>query len=155
MRSKMIRLLAGVAAVVLVAPLMACGMLEEPTALRLMSPGSTVWIDGWNQGAKVGDRSLVEQKPSGMWVVPTEAEYRTSKQGEFTVEITLDPQRGFVIVNMNGVLAGTDSDDCLADGETYAFPANAAVVEQLKKFESTGKPEKADNDDCLLTGDDV
>jgi hypothetical protein len=122
----------------------------DPTSIRLLKPDATksVFIDGWDQNAEKGDRALVEQKPSKMWVIPLDAEYRTTKQGEFTVEIVLDPARGYVIKNMNGVQVGRDHDDCLSGGEElYAFPFDANV--KLDNFEPNVS-KKDDGSDCTL-----
>ncbi|HET8670990.1 MAG TPA: hypothetical protein VFM05_10295, partial [Candidatus Saccharimonadales bacterium] len=101
-------------------------MGEDPTSIRLLQPNKdvSVYIDGWDEGGDAGDRALVERKPSGMWVLPLNAAYSTTKTGGFTVEIRLDPARGFVVVNMNGVKTGEDHDNCLAEDEVYAFPLN-------------------------------
>src|ERR1700754_303279 len=73
----------------------ACSM--EETALRQITPNAVVYIDGWDQDGDRGDRALVEQKPSGMWVLPAYAPFRDRSGGGFTVRVTLDPKRGFVV----------------------------------------------------------
>jgi hypothetical protein len=135
-----------------VLPAAGCPLNEEPTSIRLLQPDkdTSVFIDGWDQGGKAGDEALVEKKPSGMWVIPLNAEYRTTKQGEFTVEIRLVPDRGYVIMNMNGVKTGKDHDDCLAEDEVYAFPNNDKV--KLDAEKDAGPTDKS-NDDCVLIPD--
>ncbi|WP_157963774.1 hypothetical protein [Actinocorallia populi] len=123
------------------------GCSAENTALRQISPGATVYIDGWDDSADSGDQALVEQKPSGMWVLPVDAPFRVRSGGDFTVKVTLDSRRGFVVTDLGGTLAGKDHDDCLEAGETYAFvdvPATGIRWE--------GEPRRTDstNDDCQV-----
>jgi hypothetical protein len=147
-------LLAGAAIVAL--PLTTAGWCDDPTSIRLLQPNAerSVFIDGWEQANEAGDEALVEQKQSGMWVIPLNAEYRNNKTGEFTVEIRLDPAKGFIIVNMNGVKTGKDHDNCLAEDELYALPLDEAVANAMKNNMETDKgPSDDSNDDCLLTSD--
>lgn len=121
------------------------GCAAENTALRQIEPETTVYIDGWDENGDKGDQALVEQKPSGMWVLPVDAPFRTERGGGFTVQVTLDPRRGFVVTDLGGVRAGKDRDDCLEAGETYAFvdvPAGSLQWEAAQKKTGT------DNDDC-------
>ncbi|WP_157995688.1 hypothetical protein [Thermomonospora amylolytica] len=119
----------------------------EQSALRQIQPNATVYIDGWDQDGDEGDRALIERKPSGMWVVPVNAPFRANRVGGFTVRVTLDPKRGFVVTDLGGTQVGRDHDDCLEEGETYAFldvPANALSWEP--DAGSSGTP----NDDCQV-----
>ncbi|ACY99328.1 hypothetical protein [Thermomonospora curvata] len=127
----------------------AAGCSTEKTALRQIQPGATVYIDGWDQDGDRGDQALVEQKPSGMWVVPVDAPFRTRRVGEFTVRITLDPRRGFVITDLGGVKVGRDRDDCLEVGETYVF---LDVPESSLSWEAQVAGDGAADDDCHVTG---
>ncbi len=137
----------GVAGALAVLGLVA-GCATENTALRQISPGATVYIDGWDEKADDGDQALVEQKPSGMWVLPVDAPFRTRPGKGFTVKVTLDAQRGFVVSDLGGVRAGKDHDDCLEAGETYAFVDVPAASLQWEK-----EPRRTDksNDDCTVT----
>lgn len=126
---------------------LAAGCSTESTALRQIEPNTTVYIDGWDENGDKGDQALVEQKPSGMWVVPIDAPFRAKRTGDFTVRVTLDPKRGFVITDLGGVQAGKDHDNCLEAGETYAFmdvPATALRWETDKKNADTS------DDDCQV-----
>ncbi|WP_146779046.1 hypothetical protein [Actinomadura craniellae] len=125
----------------------AAGCASEQTALRQIRPNAVVYIDGWNQKGDEGDRALIERKPSGMWVIPVNAPFRGRRVGEFTVRVTLDPRRGFVVTDLGGTRVGRDHDDCLETGEIYAFldvPGNTLNWE----------PDAADtgvaNDDCVV-----
>lgn len=123
----------------------------ESTALRQIQPNATVYIDAWNEEADAGDRALVEQKPSGMWVVPSNAPFRTSRVNGFTVRVTLDPKRGFVVTDLGGTKVGKDHDNCLEDGETYAFldaPSNSL------QWEPTGTTTGTADDDCQVVTTD-
>ncbi len=124
---------------------LAAGCAAENTALRQIEPKTTVYIDGWDENADKGDQALVEQKPSGMWVLPVDAPFRAKRGGGFTVQVTLDPQRGFVVTDLGGVRVGRDHDNCLEAGETYAFfdvPAGNLQWETAQKKADTS------NDDC-------
>jgi hypothetical protein len=123
----------------------------ENTALRQIQPNTTVYIDGWDEDADAGDRAMVEQKPSGMWVVLSNAPFRNRRVGGFTVRVTLDPKRGFVVSDLGGIRVGKDHDNCLEDGETYAFvtvPSNSLRWERAKTDADTS------NDDCLVAPED-
>ncbi|HEX2314859.1 MAG TPA: hypothetical protein VHJ17_14045 [Thermomonospora sp.] len=135
-------------AVVVVAALgVATGCTEtEQSALRQIRPNTTVYIDAWNQDGDRGDRALVERKPSGLWVIPVNAPFRSQRVGGFTVRVTLDPRRGFVITDLGGVQVGRDHDDCLENGETYAF---LDVPAQSLSWEPGGD-DTASGDDCLV-----
>ncbi|REE95919.1 hypothetical protein [Thermomonospora umbrina] len=124
----------------------ACSSTEN-SALRQIQPNTTVYIDGYNQAGDEGDRALVEQKPSGMWVVPIDAPFRASRVGGFTVRVTLDPRRGFVVTDLGGIVVGRDHDNCLEAGETYAFldvPATGL------RWETPKGGSGGDNDDCQV-----
>jgi hypothetical protein len=125
----------------------AAGCSMEETALRQITPGAVVYIDGWDEDGDLGDRALVEQKPSGMWVLPANAPFRRTSGSDFNVKVTLDPRRGFVVSDLGGVQVGKDHDNCLADGETYAFldiPANSLPWEPERSNPDTS------NDDCVV-----
>jgi hypothetical protein len=121
------------------------GCAAEKTALRQIEPNAVVYIDGWDENADDGDQALVEQKPSGMWVLPIDAPFRTRPEKGFTVKVTLDPKRGFVVTDLGGVKAGKDHDNCLEAGETYAF-----MDVPLQSIQWEKEPANADdsNDDC-------
>jgi hypothetical protein len=123
----------------------------ENTALRQIQPDTTVYIDGWDEDADRGDRAMVERKPSGMWVVPSNAPFRARRTGGFTVRVTLDAKRGFVVDDLGGTRVGRDHDNCLEDGETYAFvtvPANSLKWEPAQGGTSTS------DDDCQVVPSD-
>ncbi|MEW2354644.1 hypothetical protein [Spirillospora sp. NPDC029432] len=123
----------------------------ENTALRQIQPDMTVYIDGWDEDADAGDRAMVERKPSGMWVVPANAPFRTRRVGGFTVRVTLDAKRGFVVTDLGGTAVGKDHDNCLENGETYAFvtvPANSL------RWESVNSDSAGSNDDCQVLPED-
>ncbi|QFG24290.1 hypothetical protein [Actinomadura sp. WMMB 499] len=125
---------------------------EQPeNALRQIQPGTTVYIDGWDQDGDYGDRALVEQKYSKMWVIPQNAPFRYSRSGGFTVQVKLDARRGFVITDLGGVRVGRDHDYCLEEGETYAFmdvPANALSWEPTATDDTD-----VSSDDCVVGPD--
>jgi hypothetical protein len=120
----------------------------ENTALRQIPPNAQVYIDGWDEDADKGDQALIEQKPSGMWVVPINAPFRTTRVNGFTVRVTLDPKRGFVVTDLGGIRVGKDHDDCLEEGETYAFMNVPAA--SLRWEPATGDADTS-NDDCQVT----
>lgn len=126
-----------------------CG--TETTALRQIQPNTTVYIDGWAENADEGDRALVEQKPSGMWVIPSNAPFRIRRTGGFTVRVVLDPKRGFVVTDLGGVSVGKDHDNCLENGETYAF---LDVPSTSLRWEPTGTDTDTGNDDCQVIPSD-
>jgi hypothetical protein len=123
----------------------------ENTALRQIPPNATVYIDAWDEDADEGDRALVEQKPSGMWVVPSDAPFRTRRVNGFTVRVTLDPKRGFVVTDLGGTRVGKDHDDCLEQGETYAFLGTAP---NTLRWEPAKADTDSSNDDCMVVQTD-
>ncbi|WP_344397785.1 hypothetical protein [Actinomadura alba] len=137
----------GAAAAMLSVCAAATACSADETALRQITPNAVVYIDGWDQDGDQGDRALVEQKPSGMWVLPANAPFRTRSGGDFTVKVTLDPQRGFVVTDLGGVRVGKDHDDCLADGETYAF---LGVPASSLRWEPERSNPDTSNDDCVV-----
>jgi len=123
-----------------------CG--RDTTALGQIQPGDTVYADLWNEDADEGDQALVEQKPSGLWVIDTSVHFREKRSGDYVVEIMLDPELGtFVIVDMGGVKVGEDHDDCLSmsDSEHYAL-----MKESDYKFEKSVGSTDNSNDDCVV-----
>ena len=44
---------------------------QDTSALGQIKPGETVFADLWNEDNETGDEALVEQKPSGLWVIDT------------------------------------------------------------------------------------
>ncbi|GAA2454345.1 hypothetical protein GCM10010191_86530 [Actinomadura vinacea] len=123
----------------------------ENTALRQIQPNATVYIDGWDEDGDTGDRALIEQKPSGMWVVPSNAPFRSTRVNGFTVRVTLDPKRGFLVTDLGGVRVGKDHDNCLEDGETYAF---LTVPPTSLEWEPPSKDTGSSNDDCVVAPED-
>ncbi|MFC5753214.1 hypothetical protein [Actinomadura rugatobispora] len=123
----------------------------ENTALRQIQPNATVYIDAWDEDADEGDRALVEQKPSGMWVVPSDAPFRSRRVKGFTVRVTLDPRRGFVVTDLGGTRVGKDHDNCLEQGETYAF---LDTPPSSLRWEPARADSGASNDDCQVVQTD-
>src|SRR5262245_1907564 len=146
MRRTNSRGLAAVAALLPVAGL-ASACSTEQSALRQIRPGAVVYIDGWDEDADSGDRALVEQKPSGMWVVPSNAPFRSRRVNGFTVRVTLDPKRGFLVTDLGGTRVGKDHDNCLEDGETYAF---VTAPSSSLNWEPTRTETGTSNDDCQV-----
>ncbi|WP_433324499.1 hypothetical protein [Spirillospora sp. CA-294931] len=124
---------------------------QDETALRQIRPNAVVYIDGWDQDGDRGDRARVEQKPSGMWVLPESAPFRGRPGGEFTVRVTLDPKRGFVVTDLGGVKVGKDHDDCLATNETYAW---LGVPQSSVQWEPEPGNDDGANDDCAVVPTD-
>lgn len=123
---------------------------EDTTALRQIQPGQTVFIRGYDQDADKGDRAQVEQKPSNLWVIPEETEFRTTKQGDFKVEVTLDDKGQWHIVQLNGVRTGYDHDNCLSNEEQYAVMDDKNPVVDNGEQKHDGD---TSNDDCAKGGD--
>lgn len=99
--------------------LSACGA-QDDGVLRQITPGQTVYIEGWDSFASSGDEAQVEQKPSGAWVIPMEAPYRFVQSDVFKVRVELTLEGQFIVRDMGGVKVGRDHDNCLAAGEAYA-----------------------------------
>ncbi|BCJ70271.1 hypothetical protein [Polymorphospora rubra] len=138
------RALAGLAAVAVTVPLLAaCG--QDNSELRQIGPGTTVYIDAWDEDADRGDQALIEQKPSGLWVVPLQAPFRRTKGGRFDVQVELT-REGVWRVDPQGARVGRDHDDCLADGEAYA---QLVTPEAQLRWESGSARNERDNDDCV------
>lgn len=116
--------------------------------VRQVRPGTTVYIDGWDESGDDGDQALVEQKPSGLWVISLDSDFRWQPSDEFQVAVTLDDD-GRWIVDPSMYKVGKDHDDCLADGETYVTLKEDTPIE----FERD-RPRSNDNDDCLDTGEE-
>lgn len=132
---------AALAAVIGVA-LAGCGTAVDGQ-VRQVRPGTTVYIDGWDESGDDGDQALVEQKPSGLWVISLDSDFRWQRDGDFRVAVTLS-EDGAWTVDPYDVKVGKDHDDCLADGETYVTLVEEATVE----FEAD-RERRNDNDDCL------
>ncbi|GAA3749824.1 hypothetical protein [Salinactinospora qingdaonensis] len=133
-------------AVIVLVALVASGCApRDDGILRQIPPGTTVYIDGWDEHGDKGDQALVEQKPSKLWVVPMDAPYRNKRSGDFTVEITLNNEGVFVVEDLGGIQVGQDHDNCLASGEVY-------VLMEVPKNKLTEEPAKSNpdtsNDDC-------
>lgn len=122
------------------------GCSEEKSALRQIRPDSVVYIDGWDDRTDWGDRALVEQKPSGLWVIPLDAPFRATRSKRFDVQVKLDPARGFVVTDLGATQVGKDHDDCLEIGETYAFVDVPAA--NLKWEPPRVTKDGPKNDDC-------
>lgn len=143
---------------------------EDTSALRMVQPPKyntalpasenyvKVFIDGWNDDGDKGDKAEIEKKAdlNDTWVIPNEAAYRTSKQGDFVVELRLyaaepktDNPPVWKIHNLNGVQVGYDHDSCQGAEELYA-----GMVDKGHKFDKNESP-KGDNsnDDCVKGGE--
>ncbi len=122
----------------------------DESALGQIKPGQTVYADLWKEDNDEGDRALVEQKPSGLWVIDTSVHFRDKREGVFDVEVTLDKTTGqFVVKNMGNTKAGYDGDDCLsvADGDHEHY-ATVAVTPQFDPKDV--KPDPGASDDCVV-----
>ncbi|MFI5843250.1 hypothetical protein ACIA8K_26420 [Catenuloplanes sp. NPDC051500] len=124
--------------------LSACG--SDNSELRQIRPGAAVYIDAWDEKGDRGDQAQVERKPSGLWVVPLQAHFRTAKSKGFNVRVELTAQ-GLWRVDPEGAEVGRDHDDCLEDGEAYAqlIPAESAIKWEPDNSSATN------NDDCFTT----
>jgi hypothetical protein len=131
------------AAVATTPMLSACGGTDT-SELRQIKPGTTVYIDAWDEDGERGDRAQVERKPSGLWVVPLQAHFRQAKGKGFEVRVELT-REGLWRVDPEGAQVGRDHDDCLEDGEAYAqlVPAESALAWEP---DSGGAN---DGDDCV------
>lgn len=123
---------------------------QDTSALGQITPGSTVYVDLWNENGEAGDQAELEKKPSGMWVINTAANFRATRDGDFQVEITLDPRRGYVVKSLGTTKWGQDHDNCLSvngDNEHYVFLDFAPPQSQYE-----GDPDNVDasNDDCVV-----
>lgn len=143
---------------------------EDTTALRQVQPPKfdaskkpeanyvTVFIDGWNEDGDKGDKAEIEKKAglNDTWVIPNEAAYRTTRQGDFKVELRLyaaDKKTKtppvWKVINLNGVEVGYDHDDCQGAEELYA-----AMVDTNVKFDKNESPNgDGSNDDCVKGGE--
>lgn len=143
---------------------------EDTTALRQVQPpaydpakgiaGSyvSVFIDGWNNDGDEGDQAEIEKKAglNDTWVIPNEAAYRPTKQGDFKVELRLyaaDPKTKtppvWKIINLNGTPVGYDHDNCQGAEELYAAMATKNVM-----FDKNESPNgDGSNDDCVKGGE--
>ncbi|HEU4914828.1 MAG TPA: hypothetical protein VFT16_05535 [Candidatus Saccharimonadales bacterium] len=123
---------------------------QDDSALGQIKPGQTVFADLWNEDNQAGDEALVEQKPSGLWVIDTSVNFRGKRQKNFDVQIKLDKATGaFKVLDMGNTKVGKDHDDCLSvqDPEHYATMVDTSIT-----FEKD-KPESGDNNDCLVATD--
>ena len=121
----------------------ACGAADN-SELRQIKPGNTVYIDGWDEDGDRGDQAQVEQKPSGLWVVPLQAHFRQAKGNGFDVRVELTKD-GLWRVDPEGAQVGRDHDDCLEDAEAYAQMVPAASA--LRWEPDTGGA--TTSDDCF------
>jgi hypothetical protein len=124
---------------------------QDTSALGQIKPGETVFADLWNEDNETGDEALVEQKPSGLWVIDTSVNFRNTRKDNFDVQVTLDKTTGtFKVLDMGKTKVGKDHDDCLSvnDPEHYASMGDTSI---------TFEPDKGDsdtsNDDCLVATD--
>lgn len=126
-----------------------CG--PDRSALGQIRPGTTVFADLWDESADEGDQALIERKPSGLWVLDTSAPFRPVRGGVFDVEVRLDPDGRFLVVNTNDTPVGTDGDDCLAPNEPehYAVMADTTTVQEQAP---AAEPAATANDDCVVIG---
>lgn len=134
---------------------------EDTSALRQVQPPKagqqpvTVFIDGWDNDSDKGDKALVEYKPElGTWVIPNEAAFRTTKQGDFVVELKLmaptkDTPPVWRVINLNGTKVGYDHDACQANNELYAAMIAKPVFDKDESPNGDGS-----NDDCVKGGDE-
>jgi hypothetical protein len=137
-------------AVVIAALFVLNGCATENNILRTITPGTTVYIAGWDDRADKGDQALIEQKPSGLWVVPLDAYYLMQPDAQHTVRVTLTPEGRFRVEAVGNILLGTDHDACLADGETYvemAVPNLQTVGREMPAPDNSAKQDT----DCLPT----
>lgn len=143
---------------------------EDPSALRMVQPPKynaalpadenyvKVFIDGWNNDGDDGDQAEIEKKAglNDTWVIPNEAAYRNSKQGDFVVELRLyaaDPKTNtppvWKIHNLNGIKVGYDHDSCQGAEELYA-----GMADKGHKFDKNESPQgDGSNDDCVKGGE--
>jgi hypothetical protein len=133
---------------------------EETTALRQVQPPKagqqpvTVFIDGWDNDGDKGDKALVEFKPElDTWVIPNEAAFRSTKQGDYVVELQLvaptkDNPPVWRVINLNGTEVGYDHDACQANNELYA----AMIAKPVFDKDESPKGDGSD-DDCARGGD--
>lgn len=128
---------------------------RDESALAQIQPGQTVFADLWKEDNGEGDRALVEQKPSGLWVIDTSVHFRTTRQGVFDVKITLDPATGqFIVGDMGGTKVGYDHDDCLsvADGDREHYAAMQAPKHEFEPGSVKPNPSGPGvSDDCVVT----
>lgn len=125
----------------------------DQTALGQIAPGQTVFADLWDEDGDKGDQALVEQKPSGMWIVDVSVHFASSRKGGFDVEVRLDAESGtFVVVDMGSTKVGKDHDDCLSvsddDHEHYIVMLDTSL-----NWESDGGGSN-DDDDCYVLPED-
>lgn len=121
----------------------ACSEDEDDSALWQIHPGDTVFIDGTDDEGE----ATVEQKRDETWIIDLNSHYRNSEGGEFKVEVRRE-RDGFIIVNMNGVPAGRDHDDCLSAGDD-AYEHIARMEARNYEFEDEEDNPDTSNDDCV------
>lgn len=144
---KIVRLLLGLAAL----GLLLTGCTTENNLLRNVAPGTTVYIDAFYEQGEVGDQAQVEQKPSGLWVLPLDARYTLQPDAQHTVKVTLTRDGRFVIDDVDaGTMIGVDRDNCLADGETYVLMADPDLPKLLREAPSQENTTEQDTD-CMAT----
>lgn len=99
--------------------------------INQLTPGSTVYIIGWDLDGKPGDQALVESKPNmGIWVVPANARFSRKPQGEYTYAITFIKDAGHKVTLKAGQKVGIDHDNCLAADGSEMQIAGGVVDEK-------------------------
>lgn len=144
------RTLMRVCALLAVFGVLLTGCAAENNLLRNIPPGTTVWIDAWDENEETGDEAQVEQKPSGLWVLPLDARYALQSDTMHTVKVTLTKDGRFVIEEVLGTAVGVDRDNCLADGETYADMKVTNLAQLPREVPSPERNSEPDTD-CLPT----
>lgn len=140
----------------------------DDTSLRQLSPGSTVFIDPWDQDNERGDEAQIEQLPGvklatgkirdGEWVIDTDQTFRTKQEGDYKVKIHLTENTVvngkkipayWEVVELNGVKVGYDHDNCLPENGTYVV-----ILDDKMQFESgSDKPAPVKEGQRATTGD--
>lgn len=130
----------------------------DPTILRNVPPGETVYADLWDEEGDEGDRALLERNLNDVWVVPEEAEtFPRSREGaDVRMEVTVDRgQWVAVVTDLGNTQVGIDHETCLQDDQISVrmeIPAQELRYESVDQESNDG--EEA-NDDCAPGGDDA
>ncbi|MDR7327904.1 hypothetical protein ACH45F_03280 [Catenuloplanes sp. NPDC020197] len=139
------RSLAALLALAVAAPVLGACSGTDTSELRQIKPGSAVYIDAWDENGDRGDQAQIEQKPSGLWVVPLQAHFRQTKGKGFDVRVELT-RDGLWRVDPEGTQVGRDHDDCLEDGEAYA---QMAAADAALRWEPDAGGGTGGGDDCV------